>query len=185
MGRPKQLLPWQKTTFIRHTVAEAAATKAKAVYVVTGAHANMVENQLREDPVVLLHNENWKKGMGSSIAYGVHCIENMDPNTRGILIAVCDQPLMDRDFMQRLITRFLNGKHGIVGTSYDEFIGVPALFESRYFSLLKNLKGDTGARSLISRYEKDSLGVLSGGKAVDIDDEEAYETLKTQHKGRF
>ncbi len=177
LGRPKQLLPWNNTTLLGHTIAVARASKAVGVQVVLGSQAVSIRAELAHTTTEFLINKNWKEGMGGSISCGMKYILAEKKAIEGTLIMLCDQPLIDSDYLNFLIDAFNESEKGIVGTSYGEHIGVPVIFDRSYFRLLVKLKGEEGARSLLQENSFDSLGFEAPANNPDIDTAADYHKL--------
>ncbi|MEM9687721.1 MAG: nucleotidyltransferase family protein, partial [Bacteroidota bacterium] len=154
MGTPKQCLPWGKTTLLGHAVTQALQSEAQGVFVVLGAYEAMLRPQLVSYPVTLLKNEDWKNGLGSSIACGVRHLLSTHPLVEGVLIMLADQPLIDYSYLNVLIRHFRADSNKLITTSYGKKSGVPAVFGKAYFKALSDLQDDYGARQLIEAQKK-------------------------------
>ena len=177
MGRPKQLLPWGQDNLLRHAIKQARSTGLKQILVVLGANAQVIKKNSGRHSVDTVTNPDWEEGLGSSLSYGIQQLSESQQSFRGVLVMLADQPLLDKDYLNELITAFQNREKGIVVTSYGKRVGVPAVFHSRYFERLKVLNKDFGAKEIIQRYKNDMFVVDPKGKAVDVDTWEEYERL--------
>ena len=71
LGSPKQLLKYNDKSLLQHIVTEAnLAVENEEVIVVTGANQDLLETELSQLPVHVIHNDNWEQGMASSINCG-------------------------------------------------------------------------------------------------------------------
>lgn len=177
MGTVKALLPWKGQTVLGHILGEVQ--KAGFIpMVVTGAHREEVETILRELEVASTFNPNWALGMGSSIRCGINAVRQQWPMASGVLILVCDQPLMSEGYLRELMRLFRQGgNRGIWASKYADGGGVPALFPRNYWNDLLELPDAQGARKLIGR-ETRNVGLLDPGQAsTDMDTPEAYKRL--------
>ncbi len=171
-GGIKQLLPWENTTLLEHAISQAKSV-FEEVYVVLGANADTITQNLILD-AGLIQNPDWKSGLGSSIAAGVQHVINTDKKPTGILLMLADQPLIDPSFLNELKNSFISGDSNIVATSYNDKLGVPAIFRKSLFRELAELNQDFGARDIIKKHKEQSRSVDPHGKAVDIDTKEKY-----------
>ena len=177
MGQPKQLLRWGNQTLIEHQIHTVTKT-GSPVNVVLGSNANLVIPVIEKYGINIFNNENWKNGMGSSIALGVQQITTKFPEADGILIALLDQPLISVSHFKKMTDIFLPGKRQIViSQSSSGWRGVPVLFDSFYFEELKQLKGDEGARQLTVKYKNEITTVECGDQTDDMDTPEKYQDL--------
>jgi len=181
MNTPKQLLPLGTTTFITRAIDVAKATSAKSVYVVLGAHGDLIKKTI--DPTIpIILNTNWELGLGSSIAKGVQVLQQSTIEWDGILVMLVDQPSINTPYLNTLIGHFNTGNSGIVATGYPHGPGVPALFSSLYFNELITLDRDFGAKYMLKKYATDTQTIDANGKTEDIDTPEAYRKyIKSKH----
>lgn len=176
MHTVKQLLPWGETTLLGQAVKTALQSRADKVYLVLGAHKDLISEKLDFSNIKVVENNDWRSGMGGSIARGTDAI--LDRSLpEGILVMLCDQPLIDSEYLNHMIDTFQTAEHSIIGTSYGSKIGVPALFSPQHFNDLRSLTGAKGAGSIIRKHSSDCLGLNANGKEVDIDTEAAYNQL--------
>ncbi len=176
MKQVKQLLSWGDSSLLEHVVKVAHSSRAQDVYVVLGAHHQLIRQELEGVNASVFVNRDWKTGMGSSIATGVKGILQTE-HPQAILILLCDQPLIDKEYINQLIDSFEDQKKGIIGTVYASKIGVPALFSAAYFKELSELRSDRGAWSIIAGHSDDCTGLDPKGKARDLDWESDYQDL--------
>ncbi|QQL49577.1 nucleotidyltransferase family protein [Mucilaginibacter ginkgonis] len=175
LGKPKQLLTYNNTILIGHEVQTAADSGCNEVVVVTGANHDQVATAISSEDVVVVENRNWQTGMASSVKAGVEFA--MEGQSKGVLIMLCDQPLITSDHLKKLASTFTTNPDKIVATQYESVKGVPALFPERYFDKLTTLRGDQGARQLIADNGEDVIAIAFEGAALDIDTESDYRQL--------
>lgn len=173
----KQLLPWRKTTLLGHAIAEAKKLKVQKVCVVLGANAELIKSTIGSEKITILDYKNWEQGIGTTIAFGVDYLAK-ENKYDAILIILADQPLMDANYLELLLSTYNSDSSKIIATKYADTIGVPAIFGKEYFDELVNLSGDSGAKKLLSF--KNVVVLNPKGKVVDIDTWEEYERLKTK-----
>jgi hypothetical protein len=71
LGQSKQLLDFNGETLVRSAVRAAIDGGCEIVCVVTGAEREAVKKAVADFHPLVLHNEEWRRGMGSSIRSGV------------------------------------------------------------------------------------------------------------------
>lgn len=174
LGRSKQLLTTpQGNSLLEHTIHEAQASKAEEVYIILGAeyekHARAIDH-LRE--VTILRNQNWSKGMGSSLKVGLTHILDRQPDLQFLLVSVCDQPYLKVNHFNNLIEIYENQNRKIVASKYDaNSIGVPVLFDASKFADLLEIEGSAGALNYVKEHLEDvSFSDFKEGK-LDVDTE--------------
>lgn len=181
MGQPKQLLPWGEQTLIEHQLLTILQT-GEPVIVVLGAHADRILPVVKKYPVAVVVNADWESGMAGSISCGIDEMESLKPDADAVLITLVDQPLIPFSHFKEMLNAFEKGRQQIIAsTSAEGWLGVPALFDKRYFSELRNLQGEKGARTLISQYQN-RVKVLECNEIIeDIDTLESYQNLYQKH----
>ena len=70
----------KELNLLRHSVDAALETGCQYVYVVLGANMDLMKDALKDKPVILVENNEWKEGMASSIRCGVE--KSNEHNTR-------------------------------------------------------------------------------------------------------
>ncbi len=177
MGTPKQLLPWGEQTLIAHQIAKLNKLDQEIV-VVTGAHAAEVEKEISDLNVQIAFNKNWKHGMATSIAAGINFILENRPKAKGALICLVDQPLVPVKHYQAMIEQFQkNESRLLVSQSKGGYQGVPVLFPASYFRQLIGLKGDIGAKTVISEHSAHKDFIVGEDDFEDMDTFDKYQEL--------
>jgi len=168
LGQPKQLLPFRGRSLLRHAAETALASVCRPVVVVLGAFADRLLTELRELPVTVALNPTWAEGMASSIRTGLRVAsEPSEPDA--VVIMLCDQPLVTATMLNQLVNVHRSKACGIVASEYEGTLGVPALFNRKYFPELGWLEGDQGARKIIVKYKHDAARISMPEAAFDVD----------------
>jgi CTP:molybdopterin cytidylyltransferase MocA len=110
-------------------------------------------------------NANWHDGMGTSIAAGVAALPD---DCDAVLLRTVDQVLVDADGWRELIAAWRQAPDAISAARYAGTTGVPAIFPRRCFAALGALRGDRGARGLLSA-DDDVVAVDLPAAALDVD----------------
>ena len=181
MGEAKQLLPWSQDTLLGNAIRMAARSQVKKVYVVLGAEAKRIKASLQGSKAEMIINQNWRRGMGTSISCGVTGILNSDIKPNAILIMLADQPFIDEAYLNLLMKHFKANDGRIIATKYGSKMGVPAIFDKSFYTALKDLDGVEGASVLIAHNKQVCFGVDPGKKALDLDTQEEYTIFKTSN----
>lgn len=181
MPEIKQLLPWKNTFLLGHIVEQGLASAADAVFVVLGAHGEIIASKLKPYSVKTISYNKWSRGMGTSIAAAAKFIKEQPEHFDGMLIMLADQPLVSSEHLDKMIKGFSSRKNAIVTTAYDKTAGVPTLFHRDYFDLLMDLDGDVGAKDIIDKNKKEVLHIPSEVGFFDIDTLDDYRKLLAKH----
>lgn len=179
MGRVKQLLPFNNSTLLQTAIQHALKSKAKKVYVVLGSNSEIIKDKISEDDVSIIQNLNWKEGLSSSIVSAINHIEDSKIKPDALIVMLADQPNVDSNYINNLISKHQNNQQKIIASSYGNMNGVPAIFPQKYFKKLLSLKGDKGAKILLNTNEVDvvSYTPTSTKTLNDIDSPEDYQSL--------
>lgn len=175
MGKPKQLLPYQGRSLVRHAVEVALASAYQPIIVVLGAHADQIKPEIPLSTFVV--ESRWQQGMSASIRAGVETLLQSNSTLDAIIISLADQPLVSPQVFQQLVRHYQQTQKAIVASKYNETIGVPALFSCALFPELIQLQGTKGAKALIQKYADTVSSIPVPEAAIDIDTPEDYEQL--------
>ncbi|MEH6535117.1 MAG: nucleotidyltransferase family protein [Psychroserpens sp.] len=171
MGTTKQLLPIGKTTLLGISIENAIQSKANKIFCVLGANAKNIQQSLVQYDIEVITNNNHNEGLSSSIIEGIQYIE--DKNFDAVLIMLGDQPKVDSNYLNALISSFKKNPTKISASDYSNNIGVPAIFPKTFFKQLQCLKGDKGAKDFLNTHKTQVIPIKSD-KLVDIDTQEDY-----------
>lgn len=177
LGQPKQLLEYNGYTLLRNTIIQAKLVPDSLVVVVTGAHKDLMDKELSYTSAKIIHNKEWEEGMASSITMGLHKMLAICPAIKTCIFTVCDQPYITAQVFKDLIVAHSKTQKGITASGYLGTTGVPVLFSKKYFSALLNLKGQEGARKLLTQFNDDVAVVPFEKGAIDIDTIDDYNKL--------
>lgn len=178
LARPKQLLPYQGQTLLRHAAEVAAATPCRPLVLVTGALHDELLPEIAGLPFHVVRNDDWADGMGGSIAAGLAELETAAEAAQvdAVVVILCDQPLLTPDIIGELIVQFQATGQPVVASAYAGTQGVPALFSRAIFPQLLELRGAAGARELLQQYAYLPTVDFPGG-ATDVDTAAQYAAL--------
>ena len=154
-------------------VKEALASRACAVYVVTGFERDRVETVLAGLDVLLVHNPNFGHGISTSIAAGISAL---GAEVEGALICLGDMPAVSAEILNRIVAAFdpHRGTEVCVPTCRGKR-GNPVLLSRRFFDEIRGIQGDAGARHLIGEHSDVVREVSIDDAAIlfDVDSPEA------------
>ncbi len=177
MGKPKQLLEFKGETLLSLIAKTALESRVYSIVAVLGANAQMLQKELDGFDLEIVDNKDWKTGMSSSIKAGLEKLLEKNRDLHAVVITVCDQPFVSAEIIDNLIEKHLETQALIVASRYAETIGVPALFDKRLFAELKNLTEKSGAKTLIRRFQDQTVSIDFPPGAFDIDTPEDYSDL--------
>jgi len=178
-GEPKQLLQFEGTSFLRRAVDAALSQPDCTVVVVLGQDAAAAKDEIDGLPLKIVVNSDWQVGISSSIKGGLKKLLEDEPELAAVIFMLCDQPFVSRATIANLINNYTSTRKPIVASSYQETLGVPALFAREMFAELMDLKGDIGAKPVILSHAADVCKIDAPEAFSDIDTQADYEKLLT------
>lgn len=178
-GAVKQLEKIDGVSLVRRT-ALAALDAGTQLLVVTGAHAEDVETELRDLPLRCVRNEAWSEGMGSSLACGARALMAQVQAPDAALILLSDQAMVGAAELRELLDQHSLHPQAIIAADHGATLGPPCLFPARCFTELAALQGDRGARALLKAHQANLVRVAMPQAGVDIDTKEDLQKLITQ-----
>jgi molybdenum cofactor cytidylyltransferase len=176
LGQPKQNLVFQNQTLLERVIETGLASNCKPVLVVLGANADVINPKIRHEDLKIIHNPNWAEGVASSIRIAVNKIENGD-QIGSAIIMLCDQPFITTELLSNLQQKQIETGKPIVACSYQDAVGVPALFDRSIFGELRALARNDGAKNIIKEHQQDVATIRFEKGSIDIDTQEDYERL--------
>ena len=188
-GSSSRLSPYDKKllvlkssgqTLIEHCICAArdCSLLQKPLTVVLGDEASKIRDRILpyidDNLCSLVINPNHKEGLTSSICCGVsNLLQIAGVQGFSILLFLVDQFEISTDHFNQLVRlhRQSCAEQPITATSYQtQGFGPPVIFSSHYLKALVTLKGNHGARSIISG-NQDQLQTLENPRfsGADID----------------
>ena len=180
IGQAKQLLPLQGRPLLQHVIDEVGASCLDEVVVVLGCHAEEVRRAIRPPEggsMRIVVNPDYAAGQSASLRLA---LRSTDRRAEAAAVFLGDQPQVSRHLVDRLAQAFLGGSAPVVRPVYAapdsrRLPGHPVFLARRIWSTLADLRGDEGARHVLSRHPEWVLEVLVGGEAPeDIDTWDDY-----------
>ena len=141
------------------------------VLVVTGYDAPAIEHALEGLPVRFAFNDDWRDGMGSSIARG---ISQLSPTLSGAAIVPGDMPFLSSGLIETLTAKFaeLGGTSIVFPTTLAGEQRNPVIWPRSFFPLLAGLSGPQGGKKLLIELAESGTAVpiADDRLLVDVDD---------------
>jgi molybdenum cofactor cytidylyltransferase len=183
MGRSKLLLKWGQSSVIEKCVDTLLASNIDELIVVLGYRAEAIRRKLGSRRLKAVINPHYQLGMSTSVRRG---LGEVNPSCEAVLIALADQPFIEKELIDRLIDEYRENPHGIVLPAYRGERGHPVILNRlRYQEAMENLTGDRGCKPILNLHPEDILEVEVKSEAVvaDIDSWEEYRSAGGQGKG--
>lgn len=145
LGMPKALLRVGGRPLVERGASLLREAGCDPVLAVVGAEAEEVR-PLVPPGIVIVENERWRQGMGSSLGCGLAALEE---DVGAALLALVDQPGITVPACERLITTWRQGARAVVAT-YEGAQRNPVILDrSLWAEATAAATGDRGARALL------------------------------------
>lgn len=152
-GRPKQLEQWPVggPTLVERAIANAKASGAEEVLVVTGNAAGEVGAIADIWGCRTVFNPRWADGQGFSVAASTQALT---ADTEAALFFLSDQPRLQPQTGATLAAAFrqqseATRERAIIFPTFEGKRGNPVLFGRAHFAALSQLEGDVGGRAVV------------------------------------
>jgi molybdenum cofactor cytidylyltransferase len=185
-GQAKQLLDWKGEAFVRAAAKTALNAGLDPVVVVTGAYADQVAEAVKDLNVILVKNEDWQNGQGSSIRAGILTLtptpspSKGEGNTvRAAIFLLVDQPQVNTSILRALVEKHAEGLYPVVAPMVIDRRANPVLFDRVAFDDLMQLEGDVGGRAIFHKHHVEYLPWHDDRLLLDVDTVEQYQRLIT------
>lgn len=180
MGESKQLLRIGDESLLRMSIHTACDSGAAPIVVVLGAQAEKHRESIADLPVAVVINEEWEKGMGSSLKKGIDFLSTHHPHYRACLVMVCDQPAVTAQHLVALCHAQATSGKEIIASQYGNSSGVPVLFSRRFESELLMLPDEAGAKKLLHDHAEAVYTIDLPGGETDLDTPEDVKRFREQ-----
>lgn len=152
------------------------------VVVVTGRDAAKVAALAEKWGYHAHHNEDFQRGMGTSLATG---FSHLPTNIQNAFVVLGDMPAISAQTYRQLHCALQNTtQHSVARPMYELTLGHPVLFSACFFPQLCTLGGDQGAQSLLKQYAGQVLRVPVDDPYCFCDTDTPEALLELQQKWR-
>jgi len=186
MGRPKQLLPLRGRPLLQHVLDAAAGSCLDEIIIVLGHHADEIRGALQlppSCPVRVVINADYALGQSTSLRAGVRAA---DARAEAVAVLLGDQPHVTARLIDTVAAAFLAAGSPVarpVHLTADgrRIPGHPVFLSRQTWAVVDALRGDEGARSLLTEHPEWLHEVpVAGEPPRDIDTWADYSsTLKS------
>ena len=129
-----------------------------------------IEVAAENQGILAVRNDHPEEGISRSLRMGLQKLLEINPDMRGVLCMVCDQPYIKTATIERMFLNAAGVSSRIVCAGNGERQGDPVWFGRDYFDELMALKGDVGGKQVVRRYpERVVICPASLRELMDID----------------
>lgn len=151
-GSPKQLIDWNGVPLLQHVVGEVREWPVDHIYVVLGAHAETILEQVDLDGVTVVENLGWEEGMASSLRVGLDALSNEVGIDRA-LVVLADQPRLPAATVEHLLAEQKRSRRPVAVPRYRYAWGHPVSIDrSLWPRIMASLEGDRGPKGLLQAH---------------------------------
>ena len=170
------MLPFGKVSMIEMVVTNTLHSAIDKTLVVLGANKPAIENLLQEYPVEIVFNENYKRGMFSSVQLGIQAIPEI---SEAVMVLLGDQPMIGNTIMNQLIKTYKDSKKEIIVATFNKMRGHPILLGHKYVEIINNFPTEKSLKDILQEYSWDIEEMETGNPEIlrDIDTEKDYQNL--------
>jgi molybdenum cofactor cytidylyltransferase len=179
MGQPKQLLPFGTQTMLECVIDAFPSPKIDEILVVLGHKADEIAAKIIPQagtpvPPKIVKNPHYRQGMFTSVQAGLRALPKQ---ATLILIALCDQPRLQRATVEKLVSQFEKEHHKILIPVYGGRQGHPLVFRAEYAKEILAMDESLTLKHFLAAHADDigRMQVEDEGVLIDIDDHETYE----------
>ncbi|MEG2194384.1 MAG: molybdenum cofactor cytidylyltransferase [Terrisporobacter sp.] len=171
MGRNKLLMKYNDKFLIEHTLNIISQCDFKEKILVTQYEEVGKLGEVLNFKVIINNCPN--KGQSESIKLGV---ENSN-KSESYMFFVGDQPLLNKNDIEKLINVFQEDTNYIVIPKYKGCCGNPVIYPSKYKEEILKLEGDKGGKAIIKSTSKIKYVEVLENTLFDIDNIDDFNNL--------
>ena len=180
MGEAKQLLKIEGELLLHRIVRIGQEAEFAPLIVVTGARQEAISAHLDDLPVQQAYNPDWETGMGSSVSTGLAVALELMPEAPAIGFVLTDQPYVSTALLRGMKARLLDTEAAGIAATYQQTLGVPAIFRAALYPQLRQLKGQKGAKPLLRKYADELIAYPFPQGHIDLDTPQDWQAYLRQ-----
>ncbi len=169
-GGPKQLAPIGGVPMLERVLMAMEAVPAlDPLVVVLGARADEIREGMEFGAFDIVVAEDWAEGQAASLRAGVAALAEADE----VMVCLGDQPFITPQVIAGTLDP--DGRAPAVRPTYGGVPGHPVLLRRPVLRMVDDLRGDVGARDLLSSYR---VKTWEAGHLCDPSDIDTREQLE-------
>jgi CTP:molybdopterin cytidylyltransferase MocA len=138
-------------TLLGHVLAEVAKGPFDHRFVVIGAEADRILEEVDFTDWVVVENLEWEAGLASSLRVGLDAVLRLT-RADAAVIFLGDQPEVDQGVIKALLEKRTRSKRQVIVPKYRYEWGNPVVVERPLWARLMSLEGDEGAQALLKAH---------------------------------
>ena len=172
----KLLADFKNKTIIGNVIDNILLVYPYKINVVVGFNKKDIIQELENKNVNFIYNSDYLKGQSTSIVKG---IENIDKSRKAVMLCLGDMPFITpNEYLKIMLTHIKLGGSEKITLPYNYTRGNPVILGEKYFTKIKKLNGDIGAKNIINSFEKNIIKVklTSNNCFIDLNTEKDLES---------
>ena len=179
-GGDKQMEPIGGIPVLR-LIAQAAAQTRMPCYVTLPTPDHPRSHTIQDMRMSQIYVADAHLGMGHSIAAGLRVIQ--PTNAKAVMICPTDLPDITEHHFETMIEAWHKTPNAVLRAADPAGkMGHPVIFPKAYFSALKNLDGDQGARDVLSQSNVRPVLFADHAPTNDLDTPEDWQKWRAQNE---
>jgi molybdenum cofactor cytidylyltransferase len=180
-GQPKQLIKLRDKYLVEWVVDAALNSRLQTVVLVLGHEHQKILKALgtrgRHPKLQVVINRHYHEGQSTSLKAGLTCVRQA---FSAVMFLLGDQPMITSNTIDLLLDQFQDSERNICVPVFEGQRGNPTIFKRPIYDEIMMIKGDVGARKIISKSDERVLFVEIEGSLCffDIDSQQDLENLR-------
>jgi putative nucleotidyltransferase with HDIG domain len=173
----KPLLPLGGVSALKRLIQTYKEHGIKSIYVVSGHNQQDINKELENEDVCIVYNEEYDKGMFSSIQTGLRALD--EHSIEAFYMNPVDIPLVRVQSLESLYKAYEKERKGVTYPTFLNKKGHPPLIDMKYKEQILSSDGEGGLKRVLEAFKDDALHVSVNEQSIlmDMDTKEDYETL--------
>lgn len=168
-------------SLLRRTAELLLASNLHEIVVVLGHEAEKTRAILNDMPMKVIENKAYRDGQMTSMYQGLLSLSKV---CEGVMVCLADQPLLQINDVNTLITAFGSRCHGsILVPTFEGRRGNPIIFDYEHRQEILNGERNLGCKKLIEKnpHEVSCFEMSNDHVVIDLDTPEQYTAFKAAY----
>ena len=140
---------YKRKHLINHSLQALHKSKVNKVIIVLGHQKNKVKKIVKKNKKnIFIYNKEYKKGMASSIKFG---LKKISRNDKGFIIVQSDMPFIKTKDINKIYNSIKLKNYLVHVLKFKNKLGNPIGFDISLTKKFRNIKGKFGAKFMVKR----------------------------------
>jgi molybdenum cofactor cytidylyltransferase len=179
LGQSKQLVDINGQSLLARQ-GVMALSLTKKTYCVLGCAVDVHHQVIKNKPIKIVVNDHWQEGMATSIAAGAKALPS---DVEAVMIILVDQWQLTANHIEKVAKLWMQFPEYIIAANHNSLkakqMAPPVIFPKKFFAQLSELKGNTGAKSILTKYHQWIKTIEIPEAFVDLDTPEQLAAMRS------